>query len=179
MISVTKNYPGANPEDIATIKKFVQFTLDMFVPIKTQKKSKIHIRVLSPQDMKSTTMLEDFKNFKAWCVYGGYDANKTKKFTVVLNANKIRKGKKTTTRLKGLLLDLAHEMVHVKQYLNNELKIYIDGSYKFLGKRYAANTDDDFDMYYYNSPEEIEAYGRENGLYQIFCNKIREESFKN
>ena len=40
MISVTKNYPGANPEDIATIKKFVQFTLDMFVPIKTQKKSK-------------------------------------------------------------------------------------------------------------------------------------------
>jgi len=53
---------------------------------------------------------------------------------------------KRSLRLRDLLTTLAHEMVHVKQY---EL-----GQYK---------NEDEFD--YWDKPSEIEAHGRETGLF--------------
>lgn len=64
---------------------------------------------------------------------------------------------------------LAHEMVHVKQYVRGELQDY-DGFCMWKNQRI-----DDFEVGsedYYFAPWEIEAYGMQVGLYRMF---IREE----
>ena len=63
-----------------------------------------------------------------------------------------------------LLKALAHEMVHVKQYATGELFQYSIGGagHRYQGKKYSAN------MEYYDCPWEIEAYGREVGLYRLY-----------
>ena len=63
---------------------------------------------------------------------------------------------------KGILMTLAHEMVHIKQYIYNE-------------------TDDELSMWrgicvdptvdYWDHPWEIDAYGKENGLIYNFAVK--------
>lgn len=52
---------------------------------------------------------------------------------------------KRTLRLRDLLITLAHELVHVKQYIKGEI----------------VNDDTD----YWDRPHEIEAHGRETGLF--------------
>jgi hypothetical protein len=59
------------------------------------------------------------------------------------------------------LLTLAHEMVHVKQYIKGELQ---DFRAKRTTKWQGKLVDED-KIYYYDLPWEIEAHGREMGLY--------------
>ena len=78
---------------------------------------------------------------------------KQKNFVINLEWNKL--GKK-------LLQCLAHEMVHVKQYATGELKFHERRNLvTFQREQYQ---DDE----YWESLWEIEAYGREVGLYQKF-----------
>lgn len=58
--------------------------------------------------------------------------------------------------LRKLLTTVAHEMVHVKQYARKELK----EDYDWLGKTYAPEK-----VSYWDQPWEIEAHGREIGLF--------------
>lgn len=66
---------------------------------------------------------------------------------------------------------LGHEMVHVKQYAKNELKSGImtatrgglKMSSKWMGEIWKPKGKEDA---YYDSPWEIEAYGREVGLFE-------------
>lgn len=62
----------------------------------------------------------------------------------------------------SMLLCIFHEMVHVKQYARNELYDSArDGKkFKWLGKWY-----DEDKIYYFDQPWEIEAHGREKGLF--------------
>lgn len=70
-----------------------------------------------------------------------------------------------------LIKTLAHEMVHVKQHAKNELQcgVVVPGKgglavhSKWMGKIWKPGRRED---HYYDSPWEIEAYGREVGLYQ-------------
>lgn len=64
------------------------------------------------------------------------------------------------------LLSIAHEMVHVKQWSTGEMKEYIrfPNKCKWHGERYNADDKE----YWLNHPWEIEAYGREIGLYKTF-----------
>lgn len=63
------------------------------------------------------------------------------------------------------LSTLAHEIVHVRQYVTEEL---VDKNSYCLwkGKRYEAVEVDTED--YYTSPWEIDAYGRQVGLYKMY-----------
>jgi hypothetical protein len=62
--------------------------------------------------------------------------------------------------MQRLLLTVAHEMVHVKQYARNELcSVYKMGKIRFKNKYFSFNT------IYWDTPWEIEAHGREQGLY--------------
>ena len=61
--------------------------------------------------------------------------------------------------LETLFSVLAHEMVHAKQYAFGQLRVGQNG-YIWLGKEY--------DVSYYESPWELEAFGRE----RILANKI-------
>lgn len=66
---------------------------------------------------------------------------------------------------------LAHEMVHVKQYVNGDLVDH--GKYcSWKGQKYEeyeANSED-----YFFSPWEVEAYGMQVGLYRMYCRSIEE-----
>jgi len=98
-------------------------------------------------------------------VYGFCDWNddnhRARDFTITVDPNL---GKRNT------LIVLAHEMVHVKQYAKGEMKDYLRAKrVKWRGKVY-----DDNQMSYWDYPWEIEAHGREKGLYYRFINSMKE-----
>jgi len=65
-------------------------------------------------------------------------------------------------RLRRLLETVAHEMVHVKQYARKELQ----QDSVWQGKTYNPEKVD-----YWDLPWEIEAHGREVGLFVRWCNE--------
>jgi len=173
MISVTSNY--LRQKDLAMIRKYTRFVLNKLVRAGVQRKSKITIKILGEQEIKDAADLLDLKKYKAWCTYDGYDEQGNKKFTVVLDHKNVnQRGKKPITRLKNLLIDLGHELVHVKQYLNNEIFDYKDGGVRYKGVIFDDSYYKDEESYY-DSPWEIEAYGREYGLYKMFCKMLKQE----
>lgn len=64
-----------------------------------------------------------------------------------------------------MLISLAHEMVHIKQYAKNEMRDMMRCSSSIKWHRETVNTDD---VNYWDLPWEIEAHGREAGLYVRF-----------
>ena len=97
-------------------------------------------------------------------VYGYCDWNdkndRARDFTITINPNL---GKR------NMLLVLAHEMVHVKQYAKGELKDFVRVKrVKWKGKVYNEEKLD-----YWEQPWEIEAHGREKGLYYKFTGYMR------
>ena len=62
----------------------------------------------------------------------------------------------------SILQTLAHEMVHLKQFATGELRMMSKCS-KWKGEVWKNKTDEMDD--YYDSPWEIEAFGREQGLF--------------
>ena len=69
----------------------------------------------------------------------------------------------------NILKTLAHELVHVKQYVMGELKCTTHG---MVYKRTIYSPETIFD--YFETPYEIEAYGREVGLLVNFLAKWKE-----
>ncbi len=68
------------------------------------------------------------------------------------------------SRVIDIYTALAHEMVHVKQYVTGEL-VDTDGLNVFWkGELYKDAKSANEDEAYWNSPWEIEAYGRERGM---------------
>ena len=72
------------------------------------------------------------------------------------------------------LMTLAHEMVHVKQYAKGELKTLFNQHENRWKGRYIK--DDQF--HYFDQPWEVEAFGRELGLYTRYINHINVEKVK-
>ncbi len=77
-----------------------------------------------------------------------------------------------------ILQTLAHEMVHLKQYAKNELKASLaikqvsDGlsfGTTWMGEVYEFKKSQHG---YWDAPWEIEAYGRELGMYMRLCNHL-------
>lgn len=66
---------------------------------------------------------------------------------------------------------LAHEMVHVKQYVTGELVDH--GTHcSWKGKAYKEYEADSEE--YFFSPWEVEAYGMQVGLYRLYCRSVEE-----
>jgi len=83
---------------------------------------------------------------------------KAREFTIRLDSS---------NPLASLIETLGHEMVHVKQYALGELKDTSLESVIWLGEDYNCN-----DIHYYDWPWEIEAAGRETGLYVRYMEKF-------
>jgi hypothetical protein len=81
--------------------------------------------------------------------------HRPREFLIILNASL---GKRTQ------LITLAHEMVHVKQHAKGELKSMLTEREERWHGRYIKENE----LPYFEKPWEIEAYGRELGLYQMF-----------
>lgn len=70
-----------------------------------------------------------------------------------------------------IITSLAHEMVHIKQYVKNELIDLASTDYNvtvFKNKKYNLNKTP-----YFDQPWEIEAYGRTPGLTREYFEKIK------
>ena len=68
-------------------------------------------------------------------------------------------------KLRNLLITLAHEMVHVKQWAKNEMYEYM----KLDEVRFNKTKFNMSDINYWDYPWEIEAFGRQLGLFVRFC----------
>ena len=66
--------------------------------------------------------------------------------------------------MKEMVQNLAHEMIHAKQFLRGELATNMD---KWKGVVYKSKDGDVFD---FESPWEKEAYGTEDVLYNNYVN---------
>jgi hypothetical protein len=161
-------------DDVRLVKKYAYFCLSKFVPNNTLRDSNIVVRFINHTDLSSEEEQKELKEVNAWMTYDGL-VNEKRKFTITLDKSIIRKSaKKQITRYKNTLKNLGHELVHVKQYLLNEMFDYKDGeTVRFMGGRYTATGE--LDWSYWDSPWEVEAYGRTEGLYQMFLKKLKEE----
>jgi hypothetical protein len=103
----------------------------------------ISIKVCFGEKQENTTVWED-------------DNYRPREFTITVNSK---------VGYRSMLLTLAHEMVHVKQYATGELRDSLRGPTlnRWMNKPYDSNVTD-----YWDQPWEIEAYGREYGLYLRF-----------
>jgi len=161
-------------DDVRLIKKYAYFCLSKFVPNKILRKAIISVKFVHHDDFEDSKERKELKECSAWMIYDGV-VNDRRKFSITMDKAVIRKNaKKQMTRYKETLKNLGHEMVHVKQYLLNELFDYKDGqTSRYMGGRYAYTGE--MDWTYWDAPYEVEAYGRMEGLYQMFLQKIKEE----
>lgn len=170
MLQISTKY--LTKSDIAMVKKYVKFVLDKFVQKSIQSRATIKIKIVHKDDLDDSVDSDDLKRYRAWCFYDGV-VNDRRTFTVVLNAQQVKSAaKRQFVRLQPLLVDLGHELIHVKQYLNNEIFDYTDGAVRYKGSYFDSSYQDNEELYY-DSPWEIEAYGREQGLFKMFVTKMR------
>ena len=85
------------------------------------------------------------------------DGYRPREFTIELD---------TTVKIRNLLITLAHEMVHIKQWAKDEMYEYMNvaGMVRFKGEKVHMEITD-----YWDYPWEIEAYGKQLGLFVRFC----------
>jgi len=107
-------------------------------------------------------IFENFNNNKeyAYCEWE-YDNHRSKDFIITVNKD---------LNKKQTLLAIAHEMVHVKQYAKGELKDYLRAD----KTRWKSEVHDLKKIDYWDQPWEIEAHGREKGLYYKFLKYEKE-----
>lgn len=150
-------------EEMLYLKLAARFTLDKYIT--KSKQRKIDVDVILIKDKKATWGGE--------CCYLGVEQDR-KKFEIRIQKSLVKKAKKIDTRMKDIVATLIHELIHVKQYTNNQLFDYVNGSVRYEGKIYK---DTDNFIEYWDSPWEVEAYGRSVGTYEQFRRilKLREK----
>ena len=178
MIRITSRHVDVAHRDL--IKRFSKFVLNKIVKKKSLiGKTDIIINIITAEELIESGRhnFKGRKKVRAWVDYNGMVGGR-KKFTVWLNAKRINyRAKKDYIRLKGLFQDLAHELTHVKQYMTNELFDYTSGDVRFKDEYFSTDKYDfeNSNSDYYNSPWEIEAFGREWGLFKMFKLELEQE----
>lgn len=104
--------------------------------------------------------LDDDEDYEAFCDFHGKE-DSLRSFTVEL--------KKGLT-VRDTLTYLAHECVHVKQFATGEMK---DGTVYAIHTKWKGKEINEQKVDYWDFPWEIEAYGREKGLFSKFINHSR------
>ena len=142
-------------EDMKILREVAKFTMNKFLAPSTQKKTEVKIR-----------LVENLNGWQGECAYLGRKGD-VRQFVVNVSISKINKRAKCDiARMKEPIKTLIHELVHVKQYANNQMFDYVDGvSTRFEGRLYQNKLDYEA---YWNSPWEIEAYGRTEGMFEMF-----------
>ena len=88
------------------------------------------------------------------------EGQRPKEFTIELDSS---------SQIRNILITLAHEMVHVKQWAKDEMYEYYNtpGMVRYMGEKMFMK-----DIDYWDYPWEIEAYGRQLGLFVRFCKDV-------
>lgn len=159
--------------DKKLLRRFCQYALDMYVPANVQAESTIIIKFIHPEDLKTAKLRREFRDCRAWMEYDGVK-HKKRHFTIEVCYSSINaRAKDQIKRIKTAIEYIGHELIHVKQYLKNEMFDYKNEDVRYRGKRF---TDWKEGEKYYFTPWEIEAYGHMTGLYMCFKAKIKEEA---
>ena len=154
------------------LRHFSYYVLRRFVKPSVIAKTNILINISTTEELSEKEDRLDLTEYGAWTTYDGIENDK-KKFTIILNAYHYNaRANKPWVRLKQTMVDLGHELIHIKQYLNNEMFDYVSGDVRFKGTVFDSRHVEETEAYY-NSPWEIEAYGREWGLMKMFTNKLK------
>ena len=106
-------------------------------------------------DLKLTKGLYEKEKAYGYCSIAG-ELNNPREFLIELDAS-------MKHPFDQILIWLAHEMVHLKQFVRGELYDYETGSVQWKSKRYSR------DVIYSNQPWEREAYRLESKLYNEFA----------
>lgn len=150
-ISIRNATDKVKPEEL---KEAIRFFADQLIPKMTQ--ARLNLSIIFDKESKN---LGKDRGQTCW---DHYDKGNKNKFTIRVNPtlNKI-----------NLLMTLAHEMVHVKQYATGELY-----DYKANTKaRWHGEVLETEEIDYWVQPWEIEAWGRETGLYLYYKNHQTEK----
>lgn len=135
----------ADKVDTQTIANAIHFYAEYLMSDRLLKNIEIEVVV-------ETDLIRNEKD-QAYCVSMS-DSGAAREFEISIDAGL---GKR------AMLLALAHEMVHVKQYARGELKYNSrQRLHRFQGVSYSPQ------HVYWEQPWEIEAFGRELGLYRMF-----------
>jgi hypothetical protein len=136
--------------------------------------TKFYAHLLLPKRTVECLNVEVILNPKlkdyGYCMSDGDDRS-PKEFQIELQTGRDRNDE-------DLFKTLAHEMVHLKQYAKNELKASL--AVKQVGNTMTFGTTWMGEIYeftksqhgYWDAPWEIEAYGRELGMYIRWCEHL-------
>lgn len=130
----------------SVVMKACEYYLSLIMPKNITKHCHIDIEFCKKLD----------KGADGYCEVSGWNARgKPREFTIQIQKNKSKR---------YMMMTLAHEIVHAKQYAMGELD---ENMSVWKGKRIPSNMD------YWDTPWEIEAHGREYGLWSRFSNKYK------
>lgn len=146
--------------DKALMRQFVPFVLEKIIFAEADEQIRVTINFEHPKNLSGADK-RDLIEYKAWMV-----RNDTHSFTITINTDQIKSHPNQMYRLKNTLLCLGHELVHVKQYVTGEMKDITASDCMYKGQIY-TNCDNE-DENYWLAPWEIEAYGHEKGLFELF-----------
>jgi hypothetical protein len=147
----------------AAIMAMGEFAMSRLVP-STRLRNNITLNIhLKHHVEDGEAMLSEFTN-----------PNKPREFKIIIDPYRIEVDKfgRTLTDTEwahSILKLLAHELVHVKQYVMGELKPANNG-FVYKKTMYSPESLDE----YFEQPFEIEAYGRERGLMNAFLLRWKE-----
>lgn len=126
------------------------------------KASKFYLRLIMPRHIIPHITLDiDFlgkldQDADGYCDVTGHNIRKKpREFQIQVRRNKSKR---------YMMMTLAHEIVHLKQYAMGELD---ENMNVWKGKRIPS------DMDYWDAPWEIEAHGREYGLWSRFAKRFK------
>ena len=137
---------GSNKENRKLVEYATWFYAEKLMGKRLMSGLKININLkknmIDKTDCEGTAIWED-------------DGPRPREFTINLDSG---------VKIRNLLISLAHEMVHVKQWAKDEMYEYMKPNMvRFKGEKIHMKEVDYFDY-----PWEIEAYGRQLGLFIRF-----------
>ncbi len=134
------NIRGGSRTQKKHVKSMVEFCVVKMMPRMQNLEFNVNIRSFGKDDSYGYCIPND-----------NADERRPREFDIDLNK---------TVRLRRLLETVAHEMVHAKQFAREELyESTVKGKHRWCGKWLNKHPD------YWDQPWEIEAHGRECGLF--------------
>ena len=108
-------------------------------------------------DIKLIRNLTDKEGMEGSCIWDEWESKSTpRSYTIELDSS---------VSLRNILISLAHEFVHVKQWISGEMYEYEEpNKVRFMKKKVDTSK-----LNYFDYPWEIEAFGRQLGLFVRMC----------
>ena len=145
---------GCDTETKTKTKQATRWYLDHLLSKRLQ--SNLSISILYSDTLFKKQQIE------GECIWNDdFDTRRPKKFTINID---------NQVRLRSKLITLAHELVHLKQWMKGEMYEYVRDANRYKWKDTVIDTKG---VDYYDLPWEVEAHGREIGMFIRMCESLK------